>query len=312
MANLNNMRFSGGADEVCARGSGLSATGREVFVREAVAAFLPETRMDGVRVFDSVDSTNTVLKGLAADGAPGGTVVMADHQSGGRGRRGRSFVSPAGVGIYLSYLFRPESGFGQLAALTGWAAVAAADAIQKACGVEPRIKWVNDLLVHGKKISGILTEAIAGVGSSAVEACVIGIGVNVNDAPGDFPPELAEIATSLSMESGGKQFCRGRLAAEIIAALDGVQAKWPGDGYYLRRYRELGATAGSRIAAYPQMIENGGGRTGTALAVNDDFSLKVEFDDGSVENLGSGEVSVKGLCGFAGSGSTGDGNGFGG
>lgn len=306
MKRLDKVRSCGGADEVCARGDGLSAGGEAELSREALGPFLAGERMGKVRVYGSVDSTNNVLKGLAADGAPGGTVVLADGQSGGRGRRGRSFVSPAGVGVYLSYLFKPEGGFEKLAALTGWTAVAVADAIRAACGVEARIKWVNDLLVNGKKVGGILTEAMVTGGSGAVDACVIGIGVNVNDATGDFPPELAGIATSLSMECGGKSFCRSRLAAEIIWAMDVLAAKWPDDGSYLQRYRELGVTAGSRITAYPQMLENGGGRTGTALAVNDDFSLKVEFDDGSVENLGSGEVSVRGLCGC-------DGNeGFGG
>ena len=273
--------------------------GSEVLFAEALAGFLPEERMGRVHVLGSVDSTNTVLKGMGAAGAPGGTVVMAEHQSGGRGRRGRSFVSPAGAGVYLSYLFRPESGFEKAPFLACWAAVAAAEAIRSAFGVGVGIKWVNDLVLNRRKVGGILVEATAEGGRGVVDTFAIGIGVNVNEGPGDFPGGLSEIATSLAMESGGKAMDRARLAAELVKALDDLGAEWPGGTRHLERYRELCLTPGSEITAYPQMLESGNGRRGTALAVNDDFSLKVEFADGGIENLRSGEASVRGLCGYA-------------
>ena len=286
---------AGGAGGVC-RGGG---EGAKVLSKGALARFLPEERLGLVRVFSSVDSTNTVLKGLAAAGAPGGTVVLADGQTGGRGRRGRSFVSPAGAGVYLSYLLRPESGFEKAPCLPGWAAVAAADAIRSACGVEVGIKWVNDLVLNRRKVGGILVEASADGGRGVADTFAIGIGVNVNERPGDFPDGLSETATSLAMESGGGELDRVRLAAELVKALDLLGAEWPDHPGYLERYRELCLTPGSRITAYPQMLEGGNGREGTALAVNGDFSLKVEFEDGTIENLGSGEASVRGLCGYA-------------
>ncbi len=268
----------------------------DILSKGSVSAFLPDTRAENVCFFDSVDSTNTVLKGLAAKGAGSGTVVIADHQTGGKGRRGRSFDSPSRAGIYLSYLFKPESGFDKISDLTSWTAVAVADAIRNAYGLDSNIKWVNDLLMNRKKICGILTEASVEGESGFIDTCIIGIGVNVNEQ--EFPPELSEIATSISIENGRKTFLRARLASEIIKAMDRLASEWPDSSYYLERYRELNITTGSSITAYTLMAGNGQGRTGTAIAINDDFSLKVEFSDGTTEDLKSGEVSVRGLYGY--------------
>lgn len=268
----------------------------DILSRGSVSAFLPDSRYGDVLFFDSVVSTNNVLKDIASKGAVSGTVVLADHQTGGKGRRGRSFSSPAGAGIYLSYLFRPEAGFDRISDLTSWTAVAVADAVKNACGLDCSIKWVNDLLINRKKICGILTEVSVEGESGFIDTCIIGIGINVNESA--FPDEISDIATSLSIENGGKKYIRSKLAAEIIRCMDKLASGWPDSAYYLERYRGLNITAGSRITAYPLMMENGRGRTGTAIAVNDDFSLKVRFDDGSTENLKSGEVSVRGLYGY--------------
>ena len=271
----------------------------DILSKGAISALLPDTRTSEVHVFESVGSTNTILKDLASQSANSGTVVIADQQTGGKGRRGRSFASPSGVGVYLSYLLKPESGYEKISDLTSWTAVAVADAIRSAYGIDTNIKWVNDLLVNRKKICGILTEVSVEGESGFIDTCIIGIGVNVNEAPGDFPEELSEIATSLSIENNGEKFFRAKLASEIIKSMDKLASNWPDNSdYYLSRYRELNITIGSKVTAYSLMIENGNGRTGTALDVNEDFSLKVKFDDGSVENLKSGEVSVRGLYGY--------------
>lgn len=268
----------------------------DILSKGSVSVYLPDSRCEDLLVFDSVDSTNTVLKDLASKGAKSGTVVIADHQTGGKGRRGRSFASPSGEGIYMSYLFKPESGFDKISDLTSWTAVAVSDAIRNAYGLDSQIKWVNDLLMNRKKICGILTEVTVEGESGFIDTCIIGIGVNVNEA--SFPSDLSEIATSISIENGGTKFIRAKLASEMIKSMDKLAANWPSDPYYLERYRELNITTGSRITAFPQMTENGQGRTGEAIAINEDFSLKVKFDDGSVENLRSGEVSVRGLYGY--------------
>ncbi len=268
----------------------------DILSKGSIAAFLTDDRSDSLYVFDSVGSTNTVLKEMASEGAVSGTVVIADHQSGGKGRRGRSFESPSGAGIYLSYLLKPESGFDKISDLTSWTAVAVADAIKRAFGLDSQIKWVNDLLMNRKKICGILTEVTVEGESGFIDTCIIGIGINVNES--SFPDEISEIATSLSIENGGKTFNRAKLASEIIKSMDDLKSRWPDDPYYLERYRELNITTGSKITAFPLMAENGQGRKGTALEINEDFSLKVKFDDGSVQDLKSGEVSVRGLYGY--------------
>lgn len=268
----------------------------DILSKGSIAALLPDSRSGNVHVFETVDSTNNVLKDMASKGVPSGTVVISDHQSGGKGRRGRSFSSPSGVGIYLSYLLKPDSGFDKISDLTSWTAVAVADAIKNAYGLDSQIKWVNDLLMNRKKICGILTEVTVEGESGLIDTCIIGIGINVNES--GFPEEISQIATSISIENGGKTFIRSTLAAEIIKSMDKLASGWPDDSYYLNRYRELNITTGSRITAFPQMAENGQGRTGTAVEINDDFSLKVRFDDGSVSDLRSGEVSVRGLYGY--------------
>ena len=268
----------------------------DVLSKGSVSVYLTDDRASDLYVFDSVDSTNNVLKDLASKGAKSGTVVIADHQSGGKGRRGRSFTSPSGVGIYFSYLIKPESGFEKISDLTSWTAVAVADAIKNAYGLDSQIKWVNDLLMNRKKICGILTEVTVEGESGFIDTCIIGIGINVNET--SFPAELSEIATSISIENGGKVFERARLASEIIKSMDKLKETWPDNTYYLERYRELNITVGSKITAFPQMAENGQGRTGEAVAINEDFTLKVKFDDGSVSDLRSGEVSVRGLYGY--------------
>ena len=268
----------------------------DLLTKGSVCLILPDKVASLVHVFDSVDSTNNVLKDMARNGAPSGTVVISDHQSGGKGRRGRSFSSPKGVGIYLSYLFKPESGFDKISNLTSWTAIAVSDAIFNAYGIVSQVKWVNDLLMNRKKICGILTEVTVEGESGMIDNCIIGIGINVNES--SFPEELSQIATSISIENGGKTFERWKLAAELIRALVDIEYRWPDDDYYINRYRKDNITVGSKITAFPQLAENSKGRTGTAIAINDDFTLKVRFDDGSVEDLRSGEVSVRGLYGY--------------
>ena len=138
---------------------------------------LPGSISEKVHVFDSVDSTNDVLKDMARKGAPSGTVVISDCQTGGKGRRGRSFASPKGVGIYFSYLFKPESGFDKISNLTSWTAIAVSDAIYNAYGIDSQVKWVNDLLMNRKKICGILTEVTVEAESGLIDNCIIGIGI---------------------------------------------------------------------------------------------------------------------------------------
>lgn len=261
-----------------------------------IMAYLPEGRMENVIVYPKIDSTNKKLKELAYDGASDGTVVISDCQTQGRGRLGRSFESPAGTGIYLSYLMRPAIKPEFISTITCWAAVATARAISTCTGVTPSIKWVNDLLINDKKICGILTEMSIVPEINSVSNVVIGIGININEAPQDFPEQIRSIASSVRYESGSDEpVLRAPVAAALIKELDKIRLSFPeAHDEYLNAYREMCNTVGLNVdvvSAHNHLSEKP--RFGKAVAIGDDFSLKVLFEDGHEENLSSGEVSVR-------------------
>ena len=169
-----------------------------------------------VLYFDSIDSTNTYLKKQAILGAPHGTAAIADCQTLGRGRMGRSFQSPGGCGIYLSVLLRPNCPPQDLMHLTCAAAEAMCDAVETTTGLRPGIKWTNDLVVGNRKIAGILTEN--GLNAQGlVDYAIIGTGINCSQQPEDFPPELRSTAGSLAMALG-RSVDRPELAAQMLAS----------------------------------------------------------------------------------------------
>ena len=260
-----------------------------------LAAFLPDNRMDSITVLEETTSTNKILKELAFEDVPEGTVVISDCQTAGRGRLGRSFVSPAGKGIYLSYLMRPSVIPELISTITCWSAVATAQSIGSVCGVSPRIKWVNDIQINGKKVVGILTEMSIESEIGSINNVVIGIGINVNDEPGDFPEEIRSIASSISHEKGCGRIHRAPLAAKLIMELDKMCSSFPeAHDTYLESYRELCSTVGldvSVVSAHNHTSEIP--RSGKAVDIGDDFSLKVLFEDGHEEFIRSGEVSVR-------------------
>ena len=263
----------------------------DVLTPGEVAGRLPAERAERVLVLPVTDSTNTRLIDLAGKGAPDGQVVIADAQTGGLGRRGRSFASPEGVSVYLSYLLRPEPGVSAAAytQITAWVCVAVCSAIEAVCGIRPGIKWVNDLLLGGRKICGILTQMNIDGESGDILSIVTGIGINVNNRPEDFPEELRGIAASLFGETG-KTVCRAELAAALIRELDRMRAAFPqGKEAYLERYRRDCAVLGRRIRILSPEKEE----TATAVAVGDDFSLCVQLEDGTVRALSSGEISIR-------------------
>ncbi|MCR5200980.1 MAG: biotin--[acetyl-CoA-carboxylase] ligase [Saccharofermentans sp.] len=245
--------------------------------------------MSNIIALTETDSTNNVLKQMALDGAPSGTVVTADCQTAGKGRLGRSFSSPAGKGIYLSYLMYPKAEAELISTITCWAAVATVNAISSVCGITPSIKWVNDLQINGMKICGILTEKVN-------DAVIIGIGINVNEAPADFPEQIRDIASSIRLETGNnKDLPREAIVTALIKELDKINNSFPeARNEYLESYRAYCSTVGldvSVVSAHNHTEEVP--RLGKAVAIEDDFSLRVLFEDGHEESLSSGEVSVR-------------------
>lgn len=242
-----------------------------------------------------LDSTNAHCRRMAARGAPSGTVVIAERQTAGRGRMGRSFESPAGMGLYLSILWRPHCTPEQLLPLTALCAVAAVRTIRRVCGIDCAIKWPNDLVLHSKKIAGILTESVPDV-TGMVDYVIVGIGINLRQRPGDFSPDVAAIATSLRQETG-VTVDRDVLAAALIEELDTLYRDiLPHPEQWLAEYRAGCLNLGKTVQV---ICPDGTRRRATALDIDERFSLTVQYPEGTVETLRSGEVSVRGLYGYA-------------
>ena len=201
---------------------------------------------------------------------------------------------PKGCGLYLSLLLRPRLEPAAVTDFTAWVAVAVCDSIQAACGIRPRIKWTNDLVLNGKKLCGILTELGLESETNCLEYMVPGIGINVNHRPEDFSEDVRAIATSLAIELG-HPVRRADLAAELIRALDRMYRSFPDNKQeYLDRYRADCLTPGNRV----QLITPTSRQEATALAIDDDFRLVVELPDGARKALSAGEVSVRGMYGY--------------
>ena len=244
---------------------------------------------NSIHFFDSIDSTNTRAKILAAQGAPHGTVLIADHQTGGRGRLGRSFLSPAGTGIYMSVILRPDCPPAQIMHLTCAAAVAACDAVEKSVGIRPGIKWTNDLVYGNRKLAGILTE----LGLSprgTVDWAVIGIGINCLQKVEDFDPAIRSFAGSLSMFAPCD---RAKVAAALIEAFSAMDLSRKAD--IMARYRTDCITVGQEVSL---LRGTDPVRHGKAVDIDTDGALIVEFAPGVREVVNSGEISVRGMYGY--------------
>lgn len=242
--------------------------------------------------FNTIDSTNVAAREMAAQGAPHGTILIAGHQTGGRGRLGRSFSSPAGMGVYLSVILRPQCLPAELMHLTCAAAVAACDAVEAAAGFRPGIKWTNDLVANSRKLGGILTELSLEAGR--VQYAVIGIGINCRQQPDDFPPELQDLACSLASVTGADVSC-AHMAAALVDALARMDSCLiSGKAGIMDRYRADCITLGREV----QLLRADQTRYGTALAVDDQGGLTVRFTDGTTETVTSGEISIRGMYGY--------------
>lgn len=235
-----------------------------------------------IHIFDTVGSTNDAARSLAEKGAAHGTAVLAEAQTSGRGRCGRTFHSPPGRGVYLSLVLRPEPQ-APLSLVTVAAAVAVARAIEDVTGRRARIKWPNDVLVDGKKVCGILAEAAAGPAGAFV---ILGIGVNFCARAQDFPPECRDTAGAL-YERWPADVTRDRLAAAVI---DGVREAFAAPEETLPEYRERSAVLGRRVA----LSLPGETVRGKAVGIDGGGALVIEDGEGNRRAYAAGEVRVKG------------------
>ena len=238
----------------------------------------PDVPLD-VRWHDSVASTMDVASALAAGGAARGVVVGADHQTAGRGRRGRVWESPPGAGLYFSFVARPPlHANASLPLLTLAAGVAVRDGIQAALGVAPQLKWPNDVLIDRRKLAGVLAEGLA-IGTVS-QAVVIGVGLNLQAS--SYPPEVAARATSLEGELG-RPVDRGPVLAEVLAGLwDRLATLERSPGDILQAWRAASPSAtGTRV--------DWDGRHGITAGIDDSGALLVRTASG-VERVIAGEL----------------------
>ena len=197
-------------------------------------------------------------------------------------------------GIYFSVLLRPQCPASDLRTITAWTAVAIARAVESVTGLQPQIKWVNDLILDRRKICGILTELTLDAESGSISHVIVGIGVNVNQSEEDFPDDLKLKAGSLKM-AGGHNVSRSALAAAMVTEMDRLRSDWPHNVYpYLEFYRKRCLNVDTEVT----VITGSSRRTAHAVDINDDFSLLVRYPDGTGEALTSGEISVRGTDGY--------------
>ncbi|HEY7495277.1 MAG TPA: biotin--[acetyl-CoA-carboxylase] ligase [Candidatus Tectomicrobia bacterium] len=230
-------------------------------------------------------STNDDAKALAQRGAPEGTVVLAEHQTQGRGRQGRRFASPAGVGIYLSLLLRPHLDAARLPQLTLLVAVATAEALTEASALPICLKWPNDVEIHGKKVAGILTEAVMHMDQPP--AVIIGIGINVNTSLAQFPHALQQRVTSLAL-AAGHPWSRHQLIVGLLMHLERLYDTFQQAGVapILERWLHYGCIVGRRVRWSQAQEET----TGTVRGLATDGALLVQLADGRLQRVISGEV----------------------
>lgn len=245
-----------------------------------------------VLYFDTIDSTNTKAQELAEKGYPSGTLVVADKQESGKGRRGRSWVSPSGTGIFMTLMIKPDINPNNASMLTLVAALAVAKAITSVTGEEAMIKWPNDIVVNGKKVCGILTEMNAQF--DYINHIVVGIGINVHNE--SFPEEISQMASSLMIEAGGKRFHRAQIIAETMSYFEQYYdtfLKTQDLSALVREYDELLVNRNKSV----RVLDPKEPFDGKAMGITPKGELIVETWE-SRKLVSSGEVSVRGIYGY--------------
>lgn len=261
----------------------------EEAVRNALPAYL---RSMNLFVYDIIDSTNLEARRLLLDeNANAPAVVIARQQTAGRGRLGRGFYSPRD-GLYLSIVIKPDFDISRSSMVTVAAAAATSEAIDTLCDCSTEIKWVNDIYLNGKKVCGILTEATTDFETGQIDSLIIGIGINTSEK--SFPPELANIAGSVSAE-GLDGHEKSLLAASITEKVLRYTKDLSG---FMDSYRSRSMVIGREITVYTGTYRKDptqelGGRSAFALEIDDAGGLVVEYEDGTRQTLTSGEVSIR-------------------
>lgn len=244
-----------------------------------------------IRHFTSIDSTNKRAKELACH-LDEGTVLIAEEQTLGKGRIGRSWVSPSGKGIWMSIILKPELDLDKVSKLTQIGAVAVFKALEN-MNIRSQIKWPNDILINGQKVSGILTEMSGEL--NMIDYIVMGIGVNVNLNESDIPDQLKERATSISIEQA-REIDRKKLTAYILNQFEKYYIDFKKDGD-ISGIIDILKINSVLLGKEVRVINGNKVKIGLAIDINNNGELVVDFEDGR-ENIYSGEVSVRGMDGY--------------
>lgn len=253
-----------------------------------------KTKMAGRHLlyFDVIGSTNIEAKKQAENNAPEGLLVVADKQEAGRGRRGRSWESPAGANIFMTILLRPAYSPVKAPMVTLVMAVSAAQAIADVTDLDVRIKWPNDIVVNKKKVVGILTELT--METDYIQYLVCGVGINVNQT--EFPEAIQATATSLYLE-GGRRINRAGLIEKVMEHFEEnyeIFCKTEDMSGLIETYNELLVNNEAQV----RVLDPKGEYDGLSHGINELGELMVEKQDGSMENVYAGEVSVRGIYGY--------------
>lgn len=246
---------------------------------------LPQNQKYEIEVFETVDSTNNLGKKLISSGKREETIFISNEQTKGRGRMGREFFSPADTGVYISLVLFPNRHVSDMGTLTTKVCVAVCRVIEAIKECKAEIKWVNDIFVDKKKVCGILTEAVTDFESGTVEAVVIGIGLNVNTQSSDFPESLSMTAGSVNPFRVNRNFIAASIINEVTAVYNDRDEK-----SLMDEYRQRCFLIGREITYYISGISF----VGRVIDINDQGNLIIEKENGMVDILNSGEVTLKG------------------
>jgi len=259
----------------------ISAQGIEKYLESQEGTF-------DIEVHKQVISTNDLLKNSKAKE---GRVIVAQEQTGGKGRLGRSFYSPKDTGIYFSLLLNPTIPIDEATGITAAAAVAVAEAMEKLTGQDVQIKWVNDIYINGKKVCGILTEGVFDMENRRLGQVILGIGINLRAPLGGFPEDLSPLAGGVFKEGEAPKDSKNLLIAEVLLRFwsyyKNLQAK-----SFLVGYRQRSMVTGKDILILRGQEPP---RRAKALDIDENFHLIVEIEDGELEHLSSGEVSIRAI-----------------
>ena len=270
----------------------------EAYIKDKVAEAGIDIVIDARK---TVDSTNNVLKLIAATEAQSAKrqplVCISEEQTAGKGRRGRSFFSPKNTGIYISFLLYPDVPISEASMYTTIAATAVAKAIEKVSGYPVDIKWVNDIWMRGKKVSGILTEASTSIEDGSLEYVVVGIGINLYEPEGGFPDEIKSIAGSVFIDNAPIENLRNNIASELIIQFMKYYEKGIDNSDFLNDYEKRCFVIGKDVELtspdHNSLNKDGSNPVVHVLGINNKCHLHVRFADGHEEYLSGGEISVK-------------------